>query len=84
MREVDGRLKKSAKGNEAAKSKTTRNYDKCGESFRQRLSGNALLPFTGRVVATRKLSRCRLLVNGLPEKWTTEVQFRQSNVMKAT
>ena len=29
MREVDRRLKKSAKGNEAAKSKTT-NYGKCG------------------------------------------------------
>ena len=33
MREVDRRLKKSAKGNEAAKSKTTRNYGKCGESI---------------------------------------------------
>jgi len=29
MREVDRRLKKSAEGNEAAKSKTT-NYGKCG------------------------------------------------------
>jgi len=81
MREVDRRLKKSAKGNEAAKSKTT-NYGKCGgkcgRGFSQRRLETALLPFTGRVVATRKLSRGRLLVNDLPEKWTTEVQFRQS------
>ena len=75
MREVDRRLKKTAKGNEAAKSKTT-NYGKYGERIHSAPSGNASI--TGRVVATRKLSRCRLLVNALLDKWTTEVQFIQS------
>jgi hypothetical protein len=53
MREIDRRLKKSAKGNEAAKSKLT-NSGKCGERIQPAPYGNALLPFTDPVVATRK------------------------------
>ena len=51
MREVDRRLKESTKGNEAAKSKPRATTASAGKAVSQRLSGNALLPFTGRVVA---------------------------------